>query len=39
MVGDIAGFAGVRRTVQTGEGRSASYNENAVYAGVDVRFY
>lgn len=39
ITSDIAGFAGVRRTVQTGEGRSTSYNENAVYAGVDVRFY
>lgn len=39
ITSDLAGFAGVRRTVQTGKGRSASYDENSVYAGVDMRFY
>ncbi len=39
ITSDVAGFAGVRRTVQSGEGRSTSYNENAVYAGVDMRFF
>lgn len=39
ITSDMAGFAGVRRTVQTGKGRSASYDENTIYAGVDMRFY
>lgn len=39
ITSDIASFAGVRRTVQSGKGRSADYDENAIYAGVDVRFY
>ncbi len=39
ITSDLAGFAGVRRVVQTGEGRSISYDENAIYAGVDMRFY
>lgn len=39
ITSDMAGFAGVRRRIQSGEGRSVSYNENAIYAGVDMRFY
>lgn len=38
ITSDLAGFAGVRRTVQSGRGRSVSYDENAIYAGVDMRF-
>jgi len=39
ITSDLAGFAGVRRTIQTGKGRSSAYNENAVYTGVDLRFF
>jgi uncharacterized protein (PEP-CTERM system associated) len=39
ITSDLAGFAGVRRTIQSGEGRSSSYDENAIYAGVDLRFF
>ncbi len=39
LTSDLSAFAGMRRTVQSGEGRSASYDENAVFGGVDVRFY
>ncbi len=39
LTADTAAFAGVRRTEQDGRGTGASYDENAIYAGVDVRFY
>lgn len=39
LTSDVAAFAGVRRRVQSGKGRSSSYDENAIYAGVDMRFY
>jgi len=39
ITSDMEGFAGVRRRVQSGHGRSASYDENSIYAGVDMRFY
>ena len=39
ITSDMAGFAGVRRRVQSGHGRSSSYDENAIYAGVDMRFF
>jgi len=39
ITSDMAAFAGARRTLQMGEGRGASYNENAIYGGVDLRFY
>lgn len=32
------GFAGVQRTEQDGSGSGVGYDENAVYAGVDMRF-
>jgi len=39
LTSDVAAFTGVRRRVQSGKGRSSSYDENAIYAGVDMRFY
>lgn len=39
LTSDMAGFAGVRRTIQSGNGLSARYDENAIYGGVDMRFY
>jgi uncharacterized protein (PEP-CTERM system associated) len=39
ITSDLTGFAGVRRTIQNGKGRSTSYNENGIYAGVDLRFF
>jgi len=39
ITSDLSAFGGVRRTLQTGEGRGSTYNENAVYGGVDLRFY
>ncbi|MFP5405547.1 MAG: hypothetical protein ACLGHY_04140, partial [Gammaproteobacteria bacterium] len=38
LTGDTTAFAGVRHSRQRGEHGSASYDENAIYAGVDVRF-
>jgi len=39
ITSDLAAFAGARRTLQTAEGRGTNYNENAIYGGVDLRFY
>lgn len=39
ITSDMAAFAGMRRSVQSGKGRGASYDENAIYGGVDLRFY
>lgn len=39
ITSDMAAFAGLRRSVQSGKGRGASYDENAIYGGVDLRFY
>ena len=38
LTSDTRAFAGMRHSRQRGENGSASYDENAIYAGVDVRF-
>jgi len=39
ITSDMTAFGGVRRTLQSGEGRTSSYNENAIYGGIDLRFH
>ncbi len=38
LTSDTTAFTGIRRTQQRGNNGSSSYDENAIYAGVDVRF-
>lgn len=38
LTSDTTAFAGYRHTRQSGSGGSASYDENAIYGGVDMRF-
>lgn len=39
VTNDLTTFAGMRHTAQSGRNRGASYDENAIYGGIDLRFY
>jgi len=39
VTSDLTAFAGMRHTSQSRRNRGSSYDENAVYGGIDLRFY
>lgn len=39
VTSDLTAFAGMRHTSQSGRNRGSSYDENAIYGGIDLRFH